>query len=218
MMREQKIYSKKEALTKMSLAAKKYESQLSGKKLLFVAKENKNLKCYEMTFMPVNFKHFTGMDSKESAINFYEALLSGQLKPANFDFKNKILTSMKLDVLEEAMSLPDSASMIGMYIGTRKELKADIGAGNVNCVMTFRFNNEETHKLYPVGVLKEDIRNVTVKEPIVAIFRKDKDASLYDEMTYKSKNINLDKLHIPKGIKTMLTPQVYNLLKPEKKD
>ncbi len=161
--REQKIYSKKEALSKMVIAAKIYKSKMAGKELLFLSKENKNIKYYEATFKPVNFKHFTGMDTDKSSYRFYKALLSHELKTSEFDFKNKILTSMKLDALEKAMSLPNSASMIGLYTGAYKELKADIGAGNMNCVMTFRFDNEENCKLYPVGVLKEDIRDVTVE-------------------------------------------------------
>lgn len=121
--------------------------------------------------------------------------------------------SWKIKIIKSAVNLPYTARMVGDYL-TGINIHADIGAGNDNYVMCFRKGHTKDI-LFPISVTEDNIKKVTTKSPIVAIFRKDKDASLYDEMTYKSKNINIDKLHIPKDIKAMLIPEVYQMLKPE---
>lgn len=64
--------------------------------------------------------------------------------------------------------------------------------------------------------MEEDIRNSTQPtNPIIAICRKDSGDTIYNEITYCSKNINLDKLHIPKELKGIITADVMQQLKPQ---
>lgn len=219
-MKKRKIYTKNEALSILSKAAKLYHENLEGKDLLIVSKNGKNVEMYEVAFLNTNFQHFTGTTSSNlSASDFYDAALNGQLSISDFKFKNDDLTSMKIDILDKAVTFQNTAKMIGIYNGLRKELRADIGAGNIQYVMTFRFDESKGNDwLYPVGVQEEDIRDVTTKSPIIAIFRKNNNDKMYDEITYKSKNISIDKLHFPKEIISKLSQAVYSELKPQKED
>ena len=216
-MKNRKIYTKNEALSILGKTAKLYHENLEGRDLLILSKNGKNIKTYEVAFLNTNFQHFTGtISSNLSASDFYDAALNGQLSISDFKFKNDDLTSMKIDILDKAVTFQNTAKMIGIYNGPRKELRADIGAGNVQYVMTFRFDESKGNDwLYPVGVQEEDVREVTTKSPIIAIFRKDNNDKIYDEITYKSKNISIDKLHFPKAIREKLSDEAYHALKPQ---
>lgn len=118
-------------------------------------------------------------------------------------------------VLENAMKLPYSAKMIGDFKYAGIKIKADIGAGSSRYVMAFR--NDKQDDYYPVSVMEEDIREATSPtNPVIAILRKNSDDLLYDEITYKSKNINFDKLHIPKELKNIISENILNQLVPQK--
>lgn len=212
-MKTQKIYSKKEALLIIMDAAKIYHNNLENKDLLIVYKNDKNMETYEVGFLNSNFQHFTGTDTNMSATKFYSAALNNRLKISDFEFKNNELTSQKIDILKNAVAFPETAKMIGIYNGPKVQLEADIGAGNVQCVMTFRHDDKKGDNwLYPVGVQKEDVRDVTTKSPIIAILRKDSNDSIYNELTYKSKSINIDKLHIPKELKAIIATEILQQL------
>lgn len=216
-MKNRKIYTKNEALSILGKAAKLYHENLEGRDLLILSKNGKDVRIYEVAFLNTNFQHFTGtISSNLSASDFYDAALNGQLSIIDFKFKNDDLTSMKLDILEQAVNFQNTAKMIGIFNGPRKELHADIGAGNVQYVMTFRFNESKDNEwLYPVGVQEEDVRDVTTRSPIIAIFRKNNNDKIYDEITYKSKKISIEKLHFPKAIRDKLSDEAYHILKPQ---
>ena len=215
-MKKQKIYSKKEALSIFVSAAKLYHENLENKDLLIISKCGKNIETYEVGFLNTNFQHFTGTITTLSAVAFYEAALYNRLSINDFEFKNNELTSRKIDILENAVTFPKIAKMIGVYNGPKVQLQAVIGAGNVRCVMTLRFDkNKGNDWLYPVGIQKEDIRDVTTKSPIIAILRKNSTDTVYEEITYKSKNINLNNIHIPKEYNKIIADDVLQQLKPK---
>lgn len=215
-MKEQRIYTKNEALLIIMDAAKIYHKNLENKDLLIIYKNGKNMEMFEIGFLGSNFQHFTGVKSNLSPMKFYNAALYGRLKINDFEFKNNELTSKKIDILKKAMELPKNAKMIGYYNGPKVELQADMGAGDVKYVMTFRNDkNKGDNWLHPVGIQKEDIRDVTTKSPIVFILKKDSGDSIYNELTYKSKNINFDKLHMPKELKNIISENILNHLVPQ---
>jgi hypothetical protein len=117
-------------------------------------------------------------------------------------------------VLESSASFHKNAKMLGTYDGVKIKLKADIGAGNVSYVITMRLESKHNcHRLYPVGLNQEDIRDVSINHyPIVSIFSKPHTDKLYFEMTYKSKNINTEKLHIPSELKKIISPTALQKL------
>lgn len=214
-MDKQKVYTKQETLKILSKSATIFHKNLENRNLFIIAKFQHNLKGYKIGFTGNNFMHFTGIESNLSPATFYHNALNGKLQYNDFDYKDDILTSMKISVLEQAMELPTTAKLIGDYIGPHIKLKADIGAGNVSYVMTCRYEETEHAVLYPVGLQKEDGRDTTTKSPIVAIFRKNHNEKTYSEMTYKSKNINIDKLHFPKEIRALISDSAFHKLKPQ---
>ena len=214
-MKQQKKYTKKEALPIILNAAKKYKLALEGNIILFIYKFNKELKYYEASFSGSNFLHLTGIDSKLSAIDFYDAAISQKLIENDLIFKNDILTSMKLDIISEAVDITKTAKMIGIYNGPRVSLDADVGAGNVRYVMTFRENKNRNTLLYPLGIQKEDVRDVAAQSPIYAILNKKASDKYYKEITYKSKNININKLSVSKELKNVIDEETYKILFPD---
>ena len=173
------------------------------------------MKYYEASFSGSNFLHLTGIYSKLSAIDFYDAAISQKLIENDLIFKNDILTSMKLDIISEAVDITKTAKMIGIYNGPRVSLYADVGAGNVRYVMTFRENKNRNTLLYPLGIQKEDVRDVTAQSPIYAILNKKASDKYYKEITYKSKNININKLSVSKELKNVIDEETYKILFPD---
>lgn len=155
-MNKQKIYTKKEAIGVISQSAKLYHNNLEDKSILILAKNDKNIDTFQIDFSKTNFQHFTGTTTNLRSIDFYDAALHNNLREDDFQFKNNLLSSMKLDVLKNVVSFHQSAKMLGNYIGDRIELNADIDAGNICYVLTCRYNKRKKNILYPVGVQKED--------------------------------------------------------------
>jgi hypothetical protein len=207
------MLDKVETLKKILSTAKTYNTELNNKDLLVLAKHGKNIVSYEIRFKSYHFKHFTGVDSDLSANSFYSKALSNRLLIKEFDFKDSFLVEKKMRVLENAMKLPYTAKMIGDFKYAGIKIKADMGAGTSQYVMAFR-NDKQDH-FYPVSVMEEDIRDSTQPtNPIIAIFRKDIETSVYNELTYQSKNINLDKLHIPNNFKKVISTDILHKLQP----
>lgn len=208
------MYDKVKALKNILSAAKIYDKELNGQDLLVLAKQGKNVISYNISFKSYHFKHFTGVDSNLSANTFYAKVLGKRLLASEFEFKDSFLVEKKMRVLENAMKLPYSAKMIGDFKYAGIKIEADIGAGSPQYVVAFRKDKQDG--FYPVSVMEEDVRDSTQPtSPIVCILRKDSNDSIYNELTYKSKNINIDKLHIPKDLKGIIATDVMQQLKPQ---
>lgn len=142
-MYQQKTYSKKQALEIFSQASKLYRENLKNKNLLILYKYKNYLKYYEIEFIDTNFLHFTGVKTNLSPKKYYNSAVDQRLKESDFVFKNNQMTSKKIDVLQDAVSIHTTAKTIGLYNGLRVELQADVGAGNTKYVMTLGFDEEK---------------------------------------------------------------------------
>jgi hypothetical protein len=100
---------KQKALEIMSSAAQLYNKNLVSRKVLVIAKNKNNLLTYELFFNKSNFLHFTGIKTKLSPADFYDALISNRLRIKDFNYKNDLLAERKLKVMESAMTLIYSA-------------------------------------------------------------------------------------------------------------
>ena len=195
-------------------SANLYHQELENKEILLLVKKDKDIVGYKIEFNTYNFKHFTGVKSELSANVFYQKSITNSLLPDDFSIDDEFLVEKKSSVLESAMKLPYTAKMLGDFKYAGIKIEADLGAGNTCYIMAFR--NKQGENLYPVSVMKEDVRNSTSPtSPIVAILRKGIKESIYTELTYKSKNINFDKLHFPKEIQNMISPKIMQQLKPQ---
>lgn len=207
-------YGKTNALKVISSSAKIFDLKLKDKELLFISKQGKKIVYYEMHFSRSNFKHFTGVESNLSANRFYKLAIDERLSEKDFEFKDSFWAEKKMKVLETAVNLPYTARMIGDFNYAGIKIQADIGSGNNSFTMGFR--KDEKDKFYPVSVLQEDIRRSTkVTNPIIAILSRNIGEDRYNNLTYSSKNVNFDKLHIPKELKGIITADVMQQLKPQ---
>lgn len=204
-------YDKAKALNVIVAAAKIYDNTLNGKELLFITKQDKKIVFYEMQFHSRNFKHFTGVDTQLSAERFYQKAINRKLSIKDFRFKDAFLVEKKMNVLQNAVKLPFLARMVGDFNYAGIKIQADIGSGTTNYTMAFRRDKNEV--LYPVSVLDEDIRKATkATSPVVAILSRNIGILLYDNLTYKSKNINFKNVHIPKDLRDVIAPNILEQL------
>lgn len=207
-------YDKTKALNVIVSAAKIFDDKLKDKEILFISKQGTKIVYYEMQFSAGNFKHFTGVETDLSANRLYKLAIDERLSEKNFYFKDSFLVEKKMNVLEAAVNLPYTARMIGDFNYAGIKIQADIGSGNNSYTMGFR--KDEKDKLYPVSVLKEDIRKSTrTTSPIIAILSRNIGDTLYNKLTYQSKNVNFDKLHIPKELKAIIATDILQQLKPQ---
>lgn len=206
-------YTKEQALKILVDNAKLYAQHLKNKDLLILYKVGSDINSCTITFRDYNYLHFTGVVTKLNAGDFYKRAYVNTLTVNDFDFKDEFTTFKKYDVISNAMKIAYNAKSIGQFGNQGVKIKADAGIGTVAYVMTL--GQQDDNFYYPKGILKEDVRNVTYNSsPIVAIFSKKVSDKLFDIITYKSKNINIDKLHFPKNITSLLTPEALYELKP----
>ncbi len=103
-----KKYTLDDALSVIIKAARFYNENLNGKDFLIISKEQSDIKGYEISFKAANFMHFAGVKSSLSPRRFLSSALNGKLSTQNFEFKDAFLAQKKMNVLEQAVSLPYS--------------------------------------------------------------------------------------------------------------
>ena len=152
----------------------------------------------EVTFRSNNFMHFTGIDTKShiKANAFYRDALDKRLKESAIKFKDNHTTELKLQILQNIMTIPFSARMIGDYIGAHLNLYTEKVAGTTTACLGLVLHGNE---YIPNTILKEDIRDIIPKPPgkIFAIFRKPIRQNIYTEITFQSGSIDITKKCLP---------------------
>ncbi|MCD8216132.1 MAG: PBECR4 domain-containing protein [Clostridiales bacterium] len=208
-----KLYSKDEALKVIVESANLYKINLENKELLFIYKNKTNVEYYRVSFKKSNFFHFAGIKSKLKAVTFYNKACRHKISTHDFELIDKFTSSKKYNVLKLAMALPYNARMIGDYGNQGILIKADLGVGNYNYVVTMGKIGDIS--CYPKGVMLDDIRKTTYSpSPIIATLMKDLTAEFFNEITYKSKNISTERLHFPKDLMKIITDKALLQIKP----
>lgn len=206
-------YDKSKALTIIHEVAEIFDKKLKDKEILILTKQGKSIVAYNMMFYSRHFKHFTGVDSPLSAVDFYERTIHKNLSVKDIEFKDSFLAEKKMRILQNAMNLPYSARMLGDFNYAGIKIQADVGSGNTKYTMAFR--RAKNNSLYPVSILEEDIRKSTkATSPIVAILARNIGDKTYSDITYRSKNINFDNLTISKDLSDIISADVLQQLKP----
>lgn len=194
-----------------------YDKNLKGKEFLILAKNSNNIIQFKLAFTEANFLHLTGLKTQINADDFYKAVKNHQLNEKDFECKyNDDLMKKKLDALPYLGEIHRCAKTIGNYNNAGFELTTDKILGNTFVSVGFIFVGKNGEYLRPNSLLQEDSRKLTQKPfmPIVATISKNRNDKLFNTVTYKSKNINTDKLHFPKNIRAMLTDEAYYTIKP----
>ena len=132
--------------------------------------------------------------------NFYNGCLNRKIAENDISIPNK--ANIKLSVLPYILNNHLSASMIGNFNTLTPKLETDVLAGGTRACMGFREAKEQDGKFIPNTLLNDDIRHyISPKLQVIAVFRKEKDAEKYNELTYKSNKVEWNKIKIPKEYK-----------------
>ena len=136
-------YTKKEIIKILHQSAKKYQENLLNKKIIFIYKNKDNLDFIEALFKDSNFMHLTGIKYKKGANQFFIDCIQSKINSNDIEIKNKIFTSLKLQILENAMSINKSAKRIGIYNDGKTNIKIEKVIGNTHYCLGFsNLNNK----------------------------------------------------------------------------
>lgn len=205
-------YTKEQAIRRVVSCAKMYRDELENRKLLLVCQDkHKNTTYQEFSFYGRNYLHLTGLKVKRdiendelSALNFYSKCLNHKLSPKDFEFASDGTTCMKLDVLPALITKNLSARMLGDYNSAKPKLYTEKLAGNVKGCMGFR-EDDVTGNYVPDTVLNADIRDY-IQNPtrVIAVFRTEPQSTIFEEITYVAKNIDLAMIKFPEEYQQVL--------------
>ena len=92
----------------------------------------------------MNFKHLTGVKSRLSAQQFYDACLSGKLSERDFELDRKGKAQQKLAVLPYLSELLYHNCMVGSFINNGVVIRADYFVGDTRAVISVGFRDGKT--------------------------------------------------------------------------
>lgn len=188
--------NKNEALSAISKAARIYENELCNKNVLIVYGAMLHPQYIEITFLPTNFLHLTGVvkSTNLNNIEFYNNVIDNKLTVNDFDFKDE-KTELKLGVLTQTIRLKQNARMVGTYSDNSNHilLQTEKLAGTTNSCMGFI---QLRNGLYvPNTVLKADIRDeVESTQRVLAIANKNISDKVYGTPDYIAKKVDYNRL------------------------
>ena len=200
--------------------AVEYQKNLENRNVLFVYqnRSDKSICFLETDYPSENFLHLMGakldMKNVESANEFYNLAVAGDLNPSHFKIDNRRKIMDKLAASEQTMAIHRTAKEFGVYIGNHGQLYTEKLAGNVYACMGFRLIDS---KYIPDTNLNKNI-NVFTKKPhavILVTLRKERTAEKYAEVTHIKKGLDLSTLALPEAILAKLTVEAKTQLKQE---
>ena len=82
-----------------------YKNNLANKNVLFATVIGGKTELFEVSFLPRNFLHLTGVRTKLNSTTFYSLALRDRLREQDIAFAVDGTTDKKLDVLKPLMSV-----------------------------------------------------------------------------------------------------------------
>lgn len=205
------MYTKEQAVSIVTEAARNYRKYLSGKNLLFICMDNNRKISYvEVLFTESRFLHLTGLKVNKEKIScrrFFEMCCSGQLSPQAFQFADDGTTELKLKVLPLVMTASiGNANMFGDYNNRNPKLYTEKFAGGVKAGIGF-VKQKNLKPLVPNTMINADIREY-IKDSvrIIATYRKNIADKCYSELVYHAKKIDWTKIEYPLEISYLQKP------------
>ena len=200
--------SPRDALSTIFKAAESYQKNLINQSLLFLCLDkHKKTYCIEVTFDASNFKHLTGVQTRLSALHFYEMCIDHRLSTDDFSFAEDGTTVWKMEVLPRLISKNLSANMIGEYNGSMPVLFTERIAGSTSACMGF-VRSDENGRYIPNTILKGDVRTLVHKaDRIIATYRKKRSESQYSEIVYAAKKVDWEKIVLPSNFQNLPLPE-----------
>lgn len=197
-----KRYSNKEAVQIVISAARLYQKNFVGKRILFIAiDKHKNVVSLEAGFDVSNFQHLTGLLATNdlwSPTYFYNVCISGRLSEKDICFSDNGTTHQKLAVLKQAFQNSNlSAKMIGNFNHSYPLLYTDKLVGGTKWAIGFKDIGGNGNYI-PNTLLQGDIRNsVHDAHRIIATYIKGVSEKYFKTCIYKVNNIDFGKLKYP---------------------
>lgn len=188
-------YTKQQYLQIICEAAQTYEKELCGNTLLLVYGSIHNLHLKEIEFTQKGFQHLTGTNC---AINdpdgkklFYQKALNHKLSVNDFNEKDDGTTRLKMETISIAMRIATNVNLAGDFRNNKLKLKADNTAGATEWCIALR--NKGNGIFVPVSLLNDDLRNNSDNyDSVLAVLRRPIKEKKYCEVSYVSKNKNID--------------------------
>ena len=212
-----KKYTKAEAVSIVVQCAEKYHTELEGKTLLFICTDkHKQTISIEFSFYGNNYMHLTGLKSSRrasapaglSANDFYQKCLEHKLSINDFDFSEDGTTHLKLDVLPSVICKNLHASIVGDYNSAKPRLYTEKIVGGIHACMGFAFDRKSSEYV-PNTVIQEDARDITSNAVrVIAVYRKNARAEVYEELTYKAKKVDWKSVKFPEQYEYLLIPDM----------
>lgn len=188
---------KKKAIRTIVEAASNYEKHLNGRSFLIVYKEKNTHKYVEVIFRNWHFLHLTGLKTKMSAVQFYEACLDNRLSEKDVLFDNNGKAGQKIQVLPYLHELLYHNCMIGDFINSGVMIQADYFVGDTKLVLSVGFRKESDRDV-PVTLYSGDVRKLTnPTNKVLAIFMRCYPEKEYKETSYVAKGVNIAELELP---------------------
>ena len=192
--------NKKSALDIIVKAAKEYDAKLNDNHFLVVYQENEKYLINCIGFRDYNFLHMTGVKTRLSAQQFYNACINGKLSINQFEIDNGGRVAQKLQGLPYLPNLLFDKCMIGNFINSGIFIEADYFVGNTRVLISVAFRNGKTVD-YPVSLYREDIRKLSKPtNKVLAVFKKKFNDTDYIDCIYVDENQDLSKMPLPSNV------------------
>ena len=182
-----KKYTKQEILKIILLVAKEYDAKLNDKHFKIAYQKGKNIEETVVGFRDMNFLHLTGVKTKLSAQQFYEACINGKLSERDFEVDNKGKVQQKIAVLPYLPKLLYGRCMIGDFINSGIMIRANYFVGDTRAIVSVGFKSGKTADI-PVTLYNEDVRKLSKPTcKVLEIRYKKFDETEYNLCTYSCK-------------------------------
>ena len=210
-------FTKEDARRRVLNCAKQYKQKLLNKKLIVIYRERKDntIRYIEVAFYERNFQHLTGIELLDKdgnvlyhqALNFYRKCIENKLGINEIQFKSDGTSHLKLQALPTLMDVTKITKITGDYNNVRPYLLVDKVMGGVNFCLGLTKENKE---YVPSSALLEDIKKVTdAPSQVLAIFEKDANSEIYENIKHVAKGLNLNHIQLPSEISNMIDLKNY---------
>ena len=191
---------KKKAIKTIVEAASNYEKYLNDRSFLIVYKTESGSQYVEVIFRSWHFLHLTGLKTKKTAAQFYEACIENKLSEKDVVFDDSGKVGQKIKVLPYLHDLLYHNCMIGEFINSGIMIQADYFVGDTKLILSVGFRRESNRDV-PVTLYSGDVRKLTnPTNKVLAIFARRYPELNYKELTYVSKGVNLSELELPSDV------------------
>ena len=182
-----KNYTKQEVLKIILSVAKEYDEKINDRHFKIIYQKGKDKEEVIVGFRDMNFLHLTGVKTKLSAQQFYNACVNGKLSERDFEIDNKGKVQQKIAVLPYLPNLLYGNCMIGDFINSGIMIRADYFVGDTRAAISVGFKVGKAADI-PVTLYREDVRKLS--DPtckVLEIWCKHYDEAVYNICTYSSK-------------------------------